>query len=291
MKKRVACVLTAMLAVSCFTSAAVASEPENTAADVMAEYDITSEDIQFVANIFKQVNEGNDPGLSTEEDYYDIEMKLAKLGAEMGNGELALWVGEIYQGGHVADVSENEAIEKAIEWWEYAAEIGQPRGWTNIGLLYAHRSVPGGGENFGDIELDKDTAIEYLTKADDEGDIKAPRYLAFTYEEAEDYENALTYYTKAADLDDITAKYYAGKYYFEGLGTEVDYEQALEYLTDAGSSSKNVPGVADAQYLLGEIYENGEGVDADLDTAIEWYQAASDFGSEDAAAALARLTE
>lgn len=285
-KKLMALTMAAAMSVSCFSSVALASDVE----DVMAEYGITSEDIQFIANIFKQINEGNDPGL-TETDYYDIEMKLAQLGADMGNGELALWVGEIYQGGHVEDVTETESIEKAFEWWEHAAELGQPRGWTNIGLIYAHRTVPGGGDNFGDIELDSDTAIEYLKKADDLGDTKAPRYIAFTYEEVEDYESALAYYMKAADLGDTTAKYYAGKYYHDGLGTEVDYEKALELLTGAGSSAKNVPGVKDAQYLLGVMYENGEGVEANLDTAKEWYQAASDFGSEDAAAALERLAK
>jgi TPR repeat protein len=287
MKKKL-CALTLSLAmtVSCFSAPVFASQTE----DVMEEYGITSEDVQFVANIFKQINEGNDPGL-TDDDYYEIEMKLAELGADMGNGELALWVGEIYQGGHVEGLSESESIEKAIEWWERAVELGQPRGWTNIGLLYAHRTVPGGGSNFGDIELDSDTAIEYLTKADEAGDTKAPRYLGFTYEEVEDYENALACYLKAAGLGDTTAKYYAGKYYYEGLGTEVDYDAALEYLTDAGSSQKNVPGVSSAQYLLGVMYENGDGVDADLDTAKEWYQAAADFGSEEATAALERLAE
>lgn len=285
-KKLLAVTLATAMSVSCFSGSVLASNTE----DVMEEYGITSEDVQFVANIFKQINEGNDPGLS-ETDYYETELKFAKLGADMGNGELALWVGEIYQGGHVADVDENESIEKAFEWWEHAAELGQPRGWTNIGLIYAHRTVPGGGDNFGDIELDKDTALAYLKKADDAGDTKAPRYIAFTYEDAEDYENALAYYTKAAELNDTTAKYYAGKYYYEGLGTEVNYESALELLTGAASSTKNVPGVKDAQYLLGVMYENGDGVEVDLDTAIQWYQAAADFGSEDARAALERLAK
>ncbi len=290
-RKIIAAILAVGMSISCFAGAAFASENEeaSNAADLMAEYEITSEDVEFVANIFKQINEGNDPGL-TETDYYDMELKLAKLGADMGNGELALWVGEIYQGGHVDGVSENEAIEIAFDWWERAVELGQPRGWTNIGLIYAHRTVPGGGDNFGDIELDQDTALEYLKKADDAGDTKAPRYIAFTYEDAEDYENALAYYLKAAELGDTTANYYVGKYYYEGLGTDVDYEAALEYLTAAASSEKNVPGVSDARYLLGVMYENGDGVDADLDTAVEWYEGAAEFGSEDAETALARLS-
>ncbi len=260
-------------------------------ADTLATYDLTVEDVAFVANILKQYNEGNSNLGLTEEDYYDTELKLAKLGADMGSGELALWVGEIYQGGHVEGLSEAEAVETAIEWWNRAAELGQSRGWTNIGLLYEHSSIPGGGQNFGDIEYDQDKAVEYLTRADAAGDTKAPRYLGFLYEAAEDYENALTYFLKACDLGDITAFYYTGLYYLVGRGTEADYEKALEYLSKAASSEKVVPGVADAQFSLGSMYENGLGVDADPEKAAEWYQAAADNGNENAVAALERLAQ
>ena len=37
----------------------------------LSEYDITVEDIEYVANIFKQTNEGNDNGLISGEDYYE----------------------------------------------------------------------------------------------------------------------------------------------------------------------------------------------------------------------------
>ena len=280
--------LVAIAATLCLSLNAAASEGQT--GEVLAQYGIGSEDVQFIANIFKQYNEGNDLGLKAE-DYYDTELKLAKLGADLGNGELALWVGEIYQGGHVEGISEAEAVQTAIEWWEKAAALGQPRGWTNIGLLYEHASIPGGGKNYGDIELDMDKALEYLLKADEEGDTKAPRYLAFLYEEAEDYENALAFFMKAAGLGDITANYYTGQYYLEGKGTEMDYEKAFEYLNSAASSEKVVPGVANARYSMGYIYENGLGVEADLEKAKEWYTLASENGSEEAAAALEKMAK
>lgn len=259
----------------------------------LSGYDISAEDVQFIANIFKQMNEGNDTGLREGEDYYPIELKLAKLGADMGSGELALWVGEIYQGGHVEGLTEAEAVNEAFAWWERAVELGQPRGLTNIGLLYAHNNVPGGGANFGGIEQDDATALEYLIQACDAGDTKAPRYIAQFYENGrgseQDYSEALKYYLIAAGLGDITANGSVGGYYLEGKGTDVDYEKALEYLTAAASSEKVVPGVAQARYLLATMYEHGLGVDADVETAIQWYQSSADAGYEDAAAALARL--
>ena len=260
---------------------------------VMGSYDITSEDVEFIANIFKQINEGNDPGLADGEDYYKQELELAKLGAALGNGELALWVGEIYQGGHVAGISEDEAIETAIKWWNKATELGQPRGLTDIGLLYAHKSVPGGGENFGSIEQDDTVALDYFTQACEAGDTKAPRYLAQFYEAGRgsevNYEKALEYYLIAADLNDITALGSVGAYYLEGKGCEADYEKALEYLTKAATSEKVVPGVADARYNLGKMYEEGLGVEKDIDQAIEWYTSAAQEGSEEAKEALENL--
>jgi len=291
MKKVLGYILTLALVLSLgiVTSAALAES----VSDTMAEFDLTGDDIEFIANIFKQINEGNDPHLDMNGNYYDIELKLAKLGAAMGKGELALWVGEIYQGGNVSGLEEDEAVNTAIEWWEKAAEIGQPRGWTNIGLLYAHKGIPGGGENFGSIEQDDAVALEYLTKASDAGDTKAPRYLAQFYEAGRgsdvNYEKALQYYLVAVELGDITAKTSAANLYFEGKGTEQDYEKALELYTDAGSSEKVVPGVAEARYQLGRMYEEGLGVEADLDVALEWYKSASEAGYADADAAIERL--
>ncbi len=259
----------------------------------MDSFDISSEDIEYIANIFKQINEGNDPGLTEGEDYYPQELKLAKLGAALGNGELALWVGEIYQGGHVEGISEDEAIEIAIEWWNKATELGQPRGLTDIGLLYAHKSVPGGGENFGNIEQDDTLALDYFTQACEAGDTKAPRYLAQFYEAGRgsevNYEKALEYYLIAAELGDITALGSVGAYYLEGKGCDVDYKKAIEYLTKAATNKKVVPGVAEARYNLGRIYEEGLGVEEDLDQAIEWYNSAAEEGNEEAKKALENL--
>ena len=261
------------------------------ATQLLDAYDLTIEDVMFLANILKQYNEGN-PNLGlVEEDYYDLQMKLCRLGADAGNGELALWAGEIYQGGHVDDLSEAESVEEAIRWWEKAASLGQARGLTDIGLLYEHASIPGGGGAYGDIPLDMDKAVSYLTEADELGDSKAPRYLGFLYESQEDYENALVYFQKAADSGDITARYYTGRYYLEGKGCEADYEKAYSYLYEAASSEKVVPGVADAQYFMGQIFENGYGTEKSLEDAKYWYSLAATNGSEEAAQALEALED
>lgn len=270
--------------------AAVSDDSAGNIVNLLADYDLTDSDIEFLANILKQHNEGNsDLGLN-DEDYYKTELKLAQLGADMGNGELALWVGEIYQGGHVDGLNEVESVRKAFEWWEKAAELGNPRGWTDIGLVYQHSTVPGGGAAYGDIEENPEKAVEYIKKADEAGDMKAPRYLGLLYEKEKNYEKALEYFEKSAQSGDLTSTYYSGKYYLEGIGTETDYAKALEYLTSAAESEKVVPGVADSRYKLASMYEEGLGVEADKEKAEYWYRSAAEEGNEDAAEALKRLS-
>ncbi len=261
--------------------------------DVLAGYDLTGEDILAIANVYKQVNEGNNPGLEGS-DWYETEFKLAQLAADMGVGEAAKWMGEIYQGGHVEGVEENEAIEKAIEWWEKTVELGEPSGWTNIGLLYAHSNIPGGGGNHGAIELDYAKALEYYIKGYEGGDKKAPRYIAKAYAEGlgveADEAKACEYYEIAAAQGDSTARYYAGQYYEEGKGVEQDYAKAAEYYEACAQGKKpTMPGVTVSRYKIGEFYEKGLGVEQNLETAISWYEAAAEFGSEEAQAALERL--
>ncbi len=267
---------------------------ESELAEVMEAYGLTGEDVLALANVYKQTNEGNDPGLDDQDDWYETEFKLAQIAAAMGVGEAAKWIGEIYQGGHVEGVDEDEAVDLAIQWWEKTAELGEPSGWTNIGLIYGHKNIPGGGSNFGTIEQDDEKAFEYYMMGYEGGCMKAPRYIAQAYDQGvgveQDYAKACEFYTIAAELGDISSNYYVGQYYENGMGVDEDLEQAAYYYGVCADSAKTVPGVADARYKMGEFCENGlGGLDEDLDAAIEWYQMAAEDGSEDAQEALERL--
>ena len=69
---------------------------------------------------------------------------------------------ELYQAGNTAyDAAD---YEKAIEYWQLAADAGHPEGWRSIGALYAN------GEG---VEMDLDRALEYFQMSADRGDAKA----------------------------------------------------------------------------------------------------------------------
>lgn len=78
--------------------------------------------------------------------------------------------------------------------------------------------------------------------------------------------------------------YRIGKMHLYGLGTEVDYEQAIEYLSNANDNKY-------ALYSLGTLYERGLGVDKDKDTAMNYYNEASSKGNPYGSYAYARLIE
>ncbi|CAG8464095.1 3628_t:CDS:10 [Paraglomus occultum] len=76
---------------------------------------------------------------------------------------------------------------------------------------------------------------------------------------------ALIYWTRAAIQGNLDAKVKRGDYYFNGIGTDIDYKKAKECYYEASSES------AIAMWNLGWIHESGIGVTQDFDLAKRWY--------------------
>jgi uncharacterized protein len=88
----------------------------------------------------------------------------------------------------------------------------------------------------------------------------------------------------AAEGGEMRAAVNLGLLYLDGLGTEVDYAEALRWTELAAEAGQPI-----ALNNLGHIYENGLGVPANRQTAIDYYQRSADQGYELAADNLARL--
>ena len=201
--------------------------------------------------------------------------------ATMGNPEAAGQLGELYQlafNGY--ELRGGKDYEKAMAWDRIAADLGNPRGYTNMGILYYN----GWG-----VEQDMETAISYFTTATEQGDMKGPRYLGLSYEAVEDYENAAKYYEAAYNTGDITGGEKLARLYLDGLGVEQDAAKALEIYenTVAGANGNHVAALC--AYQAGYLYENGIGTDADTEKATEYYDIAIEMGSEEAEIARANL--
>ena len=84
-----------------------------------------------------------------------------------------------------------------------------------------------------------------------------------------DWHTALADLQPAAEAGDMQARMALGSMYFTGLGTEVDYADATNWLTPPARQ-----GAADAQFELGMISERGgSGVLQDRAAAAQWYNA------------------
>jgi len=262
-------------------------EEKKSGSDILSVSGLTGADFENAASYYKSQSEHG-------HDMYALEYKFALAASELGSREAKLWIGEMYQGGHVSGVTGDAAVQTAVEWWNKAADAGQPRGYTNIGLLYLHTSIPGGGDNFGSFPVDYDKALEYLVKATDAGDMKAPRNLGLMYAKGQgpvkqDDAKAAEYFEKAAKLNDSTGIMYFADYLLAGKGVAQNTAEALSLYQKIVDTKGH--DIANCAYRLGVIYEEGKYVPADKAKALNYYQTAADNGSADGKTALQRLNK
>ncbi len=85
----------------------------------------------------------------------------------------------------------------------------------------------------------------------------------------------------AINRRDPDVEYDVAERYFNGIGTEKDYEQAVYWYRHAAEQ-----GSARAQYALGRCYYHGKGVEKSEAQARQWIQRAADQGLLDATAFL-----
>jgi len=163
-----------------------------------------------------------------------------------------------------------------------ATELGSPRAYTNLGLLYQDgKGVP---QSF-------PKALELFEKAANLGDSKGPRWAGIAYLKGlgtpADPVKASTCFALAASRGDVTAHYYLGYLYENGLVYAQDYRKAAECYEKAAPSSGHAEGIACT--ALGRLYEKGLGTERDAARAITWYRRGAGLGDADARAALQRL--
>lgn len=176
-----------------------------------------------------------------------------------GDPEAAYQMGQHYQAGVYVD----RDPEKAMSFYEKAANAGFPEAMYQIGAMY-YRGT--------DIERDMGQAVTWFKKAADKKFLVAYLTLGYLYLEPSvwmerDLQQAEYYYRLAADQGNIEGVAYLGRIHF----LKDNFSQAFLYLSRAAGEGNAV-----AKAHLAYLYLNGKGVGKDLDKAMEYAKSAVD---------------
>ena len=99
-----------------------------------------------------------------------------------------------------------------------------------------------------------------------------------------DYKQALHWYKAAAEEGHILAIHNVGNMYRDGRGVKVDRAEAAAWWLQAAAAGDIIPALR-----LGEAYEAGLGVPRNIEKAKFWYSKAAEAGNDAADNALKRL--
>ena len=90
----------------------------------------------------------------------------------------------------------------------------------------------------------------------------------------EDFREAIKWYQEAAKLGHTKSQLKLGTLYFEGLGTDINYDVAAKWLIEPANS-----GYVAAQYMMGIIYLDGtKKIIKNERRAFEWFSKAAELG-------------
>jgi TPR repeat protein len=140
-------------------------------------------------------------------------------------------------------LQENE--KESVLWKKKAAILGDPQGQKALAYLYER-----GYSEYG-IEKDQKSAIEWYTKAADNGGYAEAKYDLATYyfnrsymgrmfpslyddkPEVDDYENAILWYKKASEQGHSYSGWMIGRMYYNALGVGLDKAEGILWFKKA----------------------------------------------------------
>lgn len=176
-----------------------------------------------------------------------------------------------------------EGIEKdyvkAVEWYRKAADQGYARAQNNLGDMYYYA--------YG-VEKDYKKAMELYRKSAEQGYARAQTNLGYMYRYGKgvitNHSKAIEWYLKAAEQGDEWGQLQLANMYNDQWSAEWDYEKAVKWYQKAAEQ-----GNTEAQYNLGYLYRYGHGIEKDYVKAVEWFSKAANKGYAKAQIELAEM--
>ena len=198
--------------------------------------------------------------------------------AESGQARAQTDLGNYFSGKYGR--TEKRDPQKALFWWEKAADQGYE--WAQLNLAKAYVEGLGGTKDY-------QKAFTLFQKAADQGNSEAVLELGICHREgrgvSKDPVKAKKWFEKSAQQNNAVGLASLGEFYERGWGdTPVDFQKATVLYQKAADQN-----YAWAQERLGYLYSNGIGVEKDLAKAFAMFQKAADLGSPSAQLALGML--
>ena len=186
------------------------------------------------------------------------------------NNSLSMSANEAYK--IAADAYNAKDYDKALKYYQYAAEKNDSQAQFSLGAMYAMGN--GVTQNYAE-------AMKWYLKAANQGYASAQNNIGVMYEKGQgvkqDCSEANKWYLKAAEQGYTPAQSNLGLNLYVGNGITQNYTEAFKWLLKAANS-----GGASAQYNVAGMYFIGQGVKQDYSEALKWYTKASDQGDTDA---------
>lgn len=182
------------------------------------------------------------------------------------------------------ELSRQGKKREAFEIYREEAEKGDRFAQFAVGNFLSPRVAPWTGEDKTDI----DSAIDWYSRAAEQGQVAAQYALARIFLDEPEYRNpdrALKWMRRSADLGYSRAQYGLALMFYDGRHFEKDHERSIEWARKAADQ-----GEGNGFNIIGLIYEHGASVDADHDRAMEYFEEAAERGSVDGLINLTRLT-
>ena len=191
------------------------AEKKKRAREEAAEYE------EFIEEIPEETEEVTEPtlaGIETEEEYEYSEEKVKQLEALANDCDIdaMLELADLYYF--------NDFDEKALYWYETAAEFESAEGMYSAGIMY--RDGQGTEQNY-------EKALEWFLKAAEQDHPGAINEVGVYYHNQKNmrgkHTEAIKWYKRAAELGELHAQCNLGWYYEYGLGCEPDIYLAKKY--------------------------------------------------------------
>ena len=185
------------------------------------EREEASEYEEFIEEIPEETEEVAEPtlaGIETDEEYEYSEEKVKQLETLANDCDIdaMLELADLYYF--------NDFDEKALYWYETAAEFESAEGMYSVGIMY--RDGQGTEQNY-------EKALEWFLKATEQEHPGAINEVGVYYHNQKNmrgkHTEAIKWYKRAAELGELHAQCNLGWYYEYGLGCEPDIYLAKKY--------------------------------------------------------------